>query len=415
MNEDLINSAVQFLRDPGVGQAPLTKRVEFLESKGLNQQEVEEALRRASGESTAATTLTPQASQASQAPAAPQAPAPPIDYYGVSAPQVPERDWKDYFIMASATAGVAYGLYQVFTRYLLPTIVPPSLESIEQDKQAIDEEFAKIDKVLDQLAEDQAAMKEANSAKLGEVDVVIENVNDFLSKYNKDKLKFDDDMRLMKLEIDNLSNSIEKNMGFTKNNIKDELADINEELKSLKSLIKTRAEQQSGGPPRKITPVSSIPSASEILKRNMAKKDDKKDEPKQEPKQEKKPELSPSVSVGNVTAGGIPSWQMKHKEAEEKETKPKAAENGSNGSSAGPATGSSAGPAPSAGPATGTSAQPAPEANTPAETTPSGIPAWQLNATDKAADEKVKDTLKNVGVPAWQLNQAPSNSAPSNQ
>ncbi|CAN3373054.1 hypothetical protein DIURU_005322 [Diutina rugosa] len=403
MNEDLINSAVQFLKDPGVANAPFTKRVEFLESKGLNNQEIEAALQRYNAEQGQSTQVATQqqtnTTANTQAPMPVAQPAPPIDYYGAP-PQVPERSWKDYFIMATATAGVTYGLYQVFTKYLLPTIVPPSLESIESDKQNIDEEFAKIDKLLEQLAEDQAAMKEANDTKLKEVDIVIDNVNDFLSKYNKDKLKFDDDMRLMKLEIDNLSNSIEKNMGFTKNNIKDELSDINEELQSLKQLIKTRAEQQSG-PARKIAPVSSIPSASEILKKSMANKkatsptpaaapsaaetlnnnnskDDKPATPAAattEPKRESSPALSKPVTVGNVTAGGIPAWQMQHKTQEELSEKAES---------------------------------PAPEEGSSTAEKP-GIPSWQVNATDKEADAKVKDALKNVGVPAWQLNASAGN------
>lgn len=224
MNEELIVSAIAFLKDPNVSGSPLTKKVEFLESKGLNQQEIEESLRRVN-EPVSKTTSSNQSVQSTN-PAPTNNYVPPIDYYN-SPPALPDRSWKDYFIMATATVGVTYGLYQVVNKYLIPSIIPPSQSSIEKDKQKIDEEFIKIDKILEQLSEDQAKIKEDNDSKLKEIDVVIDNVNDYLSKYNKDKLKFDDDLRLMKLEIDNLSNSIEKNMALTKENINDELHEIN--------------------------------------------------------------------------------------------------------------------------------------------------------------------------------------------
>ena len=65
-------------------------------------------------------------------------------------------------------------------------------------------------------------------------------------------------------------------MHLTKENINDELGEISQELQSLKNLIKARSgsnnNQTNGGngggiEARKIAPVSSIPSASEILKK----------------------------------------------------------------------------------------------------------------------------------------------------
>lgn len=162
-----------------------------MESKGLNQEEIEEALKRANDNSTTTssssssvassnlsnTTSSPSyQSQQQQQQVYSQ---PPIDYYNVVPPPVPEKSWKDYFIMATATAGVTYGLYQVVTRYLIPSIIPPSQSSIDKDKETINEEFMKIDKILDQLTFEQEEIKHANETKLSEIDTVIENVNDF--------------------------------------------------------------------------------------------------------------------------------------------------------------------------------------------------------------------------------------------
>lgn len=374
MNEDLINSAVSFLSDPNVASSPLTKKVEFLESKGLNQQEIEEALNRAN-----ASHLTTNTTGVSRAPTAPE-PQPPIDYYNMAPPPLPERSWKDYFIMATATAGVTYGLYQVVSKYLIPSIIPPSQSSIEDDKARVDEEFIKIDKLLEQLSTDQSDIKEQNESKLKEIDVVIENVNDFLAKYNKDKLSFDDDLRLMKSEIQNLKNSVEKNMDMTKDSVKFELSEITAELDSLKQLLRSRgaisSETKGDGPSRKLAPVSSIPSASDILKRAKEKKSGTKESEasektaKEENGSTKKPEVAEAasneksepftapgitkpVSVGGVTAAGIPEWQLKDKEKQLEE--------------------------PSA-----------------------SIPSWQQQ--QKNSNDIVKDNIANIGVPLWQLN-----------
>ncbi|EER35802.1 hypothetical protein CTRG_00541 [Candida tropicalis MYA-3404] len=379
MNDELINSAVTFLKDPQVASSPLTKKVEFLESKGLNQQEIEEALKRANdnaSQSQSVGTTQSSSSSSSYAPPTPQQ-GPPIDYYNAP-PPIPERSWKDYFIMATATAGITYGFYQVLTRYVIPTIIPPTQSSIDQDKETINEEFMKIDKVLEQLTNEQQEIKTSNEAKLAEVDTVIDNVNDFLNKYNKDKLKFDDDLRLMKLEIENLSNSIEKNMKLTKENINDELGEVSQELQSLKNLIKARASSntQANGDSRKIAPVSSIPSASEILKRARAKNNESSTTPepvtitdttKKSPAVETEDaKRSENTSEGGVTAAGIPLWQLQAKEKEEQEEK-----NVKNDVQE-----------------------------------ESGIPSWQQSTAADAqkSEEEIKEKIKSVGVPSWQLN-----------
>ena len=102
IREDLVSSALTFLSDPKVQSSPLTKRLAFLESKGLTQEEITEVLNRANNPQ--ATTPTPSTS-----PPLPQY-APYGNPYGQS-PEPPARDWRDWFIMAVISSGVSYGLY----------------------------------------------------------------------------------------------------------------------------------------------------------------------------------------------------------------------------------------------------------------------------------------------------------------
>jgi Pex14 N-terminal domain len=101
------------LQDPSVAGSPLDKRRAFLESKNLTPEEVQLALARA-GEDPS-TTQAPYNYPPPQRAAA----APGYGYYQGGYPgqwppqpmEPPRRDWRDWFIMATVTTGVGYGLY----------------------------------------------------------------------------------------------------------------------------------------------------------------------------------------------------------------------------------------------------------------------------------------------------------------
>ncbi|KAJ1542922.1 hypothetical protein HK405_009616, partial [Cladochytrium tenue] len=77
--EDNIALAVKFLSDAKVQQAPLAKRVSFLESKGLAADEIEDALARVAGKAPATS------SSATTAAAAVAPPPPPVPAYVAAA------------------------------------------------------------------------------------------------------------------------------------------------------------------------------------------------------------------------------------------------------------------------------------------------------------------------------------------
>ena len=122
IREDLVASAVTFLQDPSVSSAPEDKRIAFLQSKNLTREEVDAALARAGSpgpeQVTVQTNYKPQSQQVIRQP-----PLPPQSQYGYNGypgywqqqppPEVPKRDWRDYFIMATVMSGVGYGLYYV--------------------------------------------------------------------------------------------------------------------------------------------------------------------------------------------------------------------------------------------------------------------------------------------------------------
>lgn len=107
------------LQDPSVAASPVESRIAFLQSKNLTQEEVDAALARAGGESSPS----PAASYSNYAPQQQQVARQPAPNYGggyqqypwqpQAPPELPKRDWRDWFIMATVMGGVSYGLYTV--------------------------------------------------------------------------------------------------------------------------------------------------------------------------------------------------------------------------------------------------------------------------------------------------------------
>jgi peroxin-14 len=104
MREELITSAISFLSDPKVQSAPLAKKVSFLESKGMNSEEIEEAMARANGKSSGAIATAPQQGSMMVQPGMAMQQAPPL-------PPRPAYDWRDIFIAAVLAGGVGYGVW----------------------------------------------------------------------------------------------------------------------------------------------------------------------------------------------------------------------------------------------------------------------------------------------------------------
>lgn len=108
------------MQDPSVSASPLESRIAFLQSKNLTPEEIDVALARAGGDNN----VSPggYSNYAQQ-----QVTRQPSGYGGYQQypwqqppPEVPRRDWRDWFIMATVMGGVSYGLYSVAK--VLPSI-----------------------------------------------------------------------------------------------------------------------------------------------------------------------------------------------------------------------------------------------------------------------------------------------------
>lgn len=313
----LFDSAVSFLSDPSVKDAPLTKKIEFLQSKGLTQQEVELALKESRQEhQTFAQNVNNSNSRNSNnaGTAVREFDRDSLMYEAVP-PPLPRRDWKDYFIMATATAGLFYGVYEVTKRYIVPNILPESQTKLEQDKKEIQGQFEKVDKLLQTLENEQSDLREQEKQKLTELDKTVVDLQTCLEQTSYMRDKIEDEFKMMKLEMANLQSQLDT---FVKSKRDDQqLENISSELESLKNLIKTReansvdyiggdaADRKASLNKGPVPGAEAVPSASEILnKMNLGNNNrDQGQAPMPAWKRAREESLSHSNS------NSIPEWQ----------------------------------------------------------------------------------------------------------
>ncbi|EXJ67780.1 uncharacterized protein A1O5_09126 [Cladophialophora psammophila CBS 110553] len=246
--EDLVSSAVTFLQDPSVASAPLEKRIEFLKSKNLTQEEIAVSLARASGDAAANPTPSPHNAPYYPPPNVRGPPGPrypyPYNPYGdwppPPPPEPPKRDWRDWFIMATVVGGAGYGIYVLAQRYIKPLISPPTPPQLEQDKAAIDEQFNKAFALLDTLSSDTAALKQAEEARTQRLDSAITDIEEVVAELKAANQKREDDARRMEAEIKNMKDSLPRSVDNVRDASERQLKELSNELSSLKVLMGNR-------------------------------------------------------------------------------------------------------------------------------------------------------------------------------
>ncbi|KAK4991183.1 peroxisomal membrane protein pex14 [Elasticomyces elasticus] len=241
VREDLVQSA-----DPSVAAAPLDKRIAFLQSKNLTQEEIDLSLSRAGTDGHTSSFGTATSSSPSysyqQRPVqygSPQSQPPPY-WQQPPPPELPKRDWRDWFIMATVMGGVTWGCYVVAKRYIYPLIAPPTLPQLEQDKSQVDASFEKAFDLLEQLAADTEALKSAEKARTEKLDVTLAEVESVISEMKSSTRRYDEDSRRHGEEIRALKDLIPKAMEGQKESADQRLRELSQEMKSLKTLIGNR-------------------------------------------------------------------------------------------------------------------------------------------------------------------------------
>lgn len=239
VRQDMVASAVSFLTDPSVHETPLTKKIQFLEAKGMSSGEIQQALVQAQNGAAA-----PAQTAAAVPAAAAAAPAVYPPYYGSNAypppppPPAPRNyDWKDYVIMGTTTAGFIYGAYQIVSRYVVPKVLPPSQSKLDEDKEEMEREFQRVEAILEKLETDQAEFIKRQDEKAKHIDEALIEVDAIVKATNEKNLRNEETLKYLKLEIDSIKTTLLKNLESQKGTISSELQELEKKTDSLKDSL----------------------------------------------------------------------------------------------------------------------------------------------------------------------------------
>ncbi|KAJ3719849.1 peroxisomal membrane anchor protein conserved region-domain-containing protein [Lentinula raphanica] len=241
--EELIRNAVAFLSDPKSQSSPLAQRIQFLESKGLTPPEIDLAVRQASNQS-AATPYHPGFPPAYGLPYSSQ-----------------QWDWRDYFITAVVSGTVVYGAISLFKKYLSPHLQPPETTVYEDDRDALTAQFDAAEALLKEIQAETMAVKQAVEEQKEKVDKTTKDVEAVVSDMRIAEARTRDEMREVRDEINTIRDMLPKMLEKNKDSQNQSLAELQQELKSLKALLLSRGPTMSSAvPPPPLVGRPSIPA-----------------------------------------------------------------------------------------------------------------------------------------------------------
>ncbi|BEI89622.1 uncharacterized protein CcaverHIS019_0209840 [Cutaneotrichosporon cavernicola] len=266
--QELINNAVLFLNDPKVQSSPLTQRIEFLQGKGLNEAEIQQALNEAAAGGTGSTAPATAPAAVTSTPVAPPAyarPGPPPNYgFGqvyAAPPEPPKRDWRDIFIMAVVSGGVVYGLTALARKYLTPHLKPPSSTAFQETSASLAEQYDAAQAALDDLKAQTEALTASAEEERTRVAAALDDVEAAAKAVRDAEARWRDDMREVRGEVESVRELVPRLIEKHSQAQNAALTELQSELRSLKTLLVARqgqAPEASGA----ASPVPGTPSAT---------------------------------------------------------------------------------------------------------------------------------------------------------
>ncbi|RSH87071.1 peroxisomal membrane protein pex14 [Saitozyma podzolica] len=260
---DLRRNAVLFLTDPKVQSSTLASKIGFLESKGLTEGEIQDALRQAS---TSVRAADDGGAARGQAEFATRGYGTGTGYaagygtgYGVMPPEPPRRDWRDLFIMAVISGGVLYGLTSLARKYLLPHLRPPSSTAFQQTSSDLTAQYDEAARLLSELQTQTEALQAGLEGERERVRVAVEDVEEAVRGVREGEERWREEMREIRGEVESVRELVPRLIEKHAAAQSTSLSELQSELRSLKTLLQSRQAALSsntspGGPPRASSP-----------------------------------------------------------------------------------------------------------------------------------------------------------------
>ncbi|KAI0800904.1 hypothetical protein C8Q74DRAFT_1454470 [Fomes fomentarius] len=246
--QELMRNAIMFLSDPKTQASPLAQRIQFLEAKGLSALEIEDAMRQVAVNQSA-----PRPSMQAYPPGAYGPVYGPMQYSPVQ-PSSTQWDWRDYFITAVVSGTIAYGAISLFRKYVSPHLQPPSTTAYEQDKDAMAAQFDAAEALLKEIQAETAAVRTAVEEQNQRVIKVTEDVEAVVKEMRDGETRTRDEMREVREEVNNVREMLPRMIEKNKESHNQALAELQQELKSLKALLLSRGPSVASGPSTPVLP-----------------------------------------------------------------------------------------------------------------------------------------------------------------
>ncbi|KAJ3225295.1 peroxisomal membrane protein pex14 [Clydaea vesicula] len=297
MSEEKIQSAVRFLKDPKVQSAPLTKRIAFLESKGLSSDEIQLALQQVNNNSTNNSGNLSNSQHPPFGQNQPQA-------QQVYLPQPASYDWKDYVLGTISVVGAGYLTFQFFHNYILPLVSWPNQSQLKDSTEQIDKQLMTSTKTLEAVQLTTSEMMKAVKIQSESVSKSLANMEEVLEELKNNDEKREEDLKDLKSEIELIREVIPKMMDKSKDSQTAVLTDLQDDIKSLKNLLVNRRIPFSNN--------SSVPSPSQSLPNGLSANNDTVSDPGVRSPVTVSSKLmdSPAKPFQLSSKPSIPAWQL---------------------------------------------------------------------------------------------------------
>ncbi|EPX71120.1 peroxisomal docking protein Pex14 [Schizosaccharomyces octosporus yFS286] len=213
MKQDLLKNAVEFLRQDSIMDAPVAKKIEFLSSKGLNQDEIQNAF--ALAQSPLYNSITSHSNSENTL----------------------TRDWRDWFIMGVISGGFAWSVYTLVKKYLVPMLEPPSPNAYEEDKNALDRRFEEAEKTLHSLSETTKSLSQRTEKNQDDLDAALDDLEETLSTLRRDSDQRDREIARISHDVYTMSaKTLPQSLEMIQKSQEESLKKLAEEVKQLQSL-----------------------------------------------------------------------------------------------------------------------------------------------------------------------------------
>ncbi|KAJ2047946.1 peroxisomal membrane protein pex14 [Coemansia sp. S16] len=264
LREDIVESAVRFLADPKVQSSTLAKKVSFLETKGLTNAEIEDALARAKNHHT---TSEGQQADGTVATRSGGGPAPVYGYAQPLAPPVapprPHLDWKDYFIAAVVAGGLGYGLYMLAIKYIRPMLLArDDNRRLEEEKKLLVEQNELTRKQLEALSESTTRILDTIARQSQKTTDAIEGMAAVMDKISEQEIERNSSARRLQITLEDLQRETSALSSKMAKSGTTSVADVQSDIRSLRSLLLSRRVPAYGSSPAARPTTPSVTNAA---------------------------------------------------------------------------------------------------------------------------------------------------------